>query len=238
MAVWDDDANVHLGRCARHLEPTPQERRPPLIEAGRGLSGAARAARGTGLRYGPPHMTSAALMSGASAGEPDGSSGYLCRGGAADTQAPRAARRGARGARATARRACVRPIAGAGVRASPRADREPVTDTRQDRALPFPVRRAGGRVSQALVECREGEGRLRAGLRQRVAARRVPQAPGAVRGLFQPGVRADHRRSRGGTSWRAPHPGRLSDAGRRRLPVRRARAQRRLALYRSPRPRT
>ena len=55
MAVWDDDANVHPGRCAHHLEPTPEGRRPAVDDAGRGMSGAARAARQTGLRYGPSH---------------------------------------------------------------------------------------------------------------------------------------------------------------------------------------
>ena len=97
-------------------KPAPEGRYPTVNDAYRRRSGAPRRA---GLRYGPPHLTTAAPMSGASAGEPDGPTGYPCRGGGADTRAARAARRGARGAQATARRACVRSIAGAGGRAPP-----------------------------------------------------------------------------------------------------------------------
>ena len=71
------------------------------------------------------------------------------------------------------------------------ANRSPTRE--KIRTLPLPLRRPGGCVSQAMGKCRKEDGRLRAGLRQRVAARGVPQAPGAVRGLSQPSVRADHR---------------------------------------------
>ena len=59
---------------------------------------------------------------------------------------------------------------------------------RQDRVLPDPLRRSGGRISPAMGERREGQSRVRTGLRQRVEARRVPQAPGALRRLPQPGL--------------------------------------------------
>ena len=42
---------------------------------------------------------------------------------------------------------------------------------------------------------RKDRGRLRTGLHQRVEARRVPQAPGALRRVLQSGLRAGHRRS-------------------------------------------
>ena len=184
-----------------------------------GLSGVKQAARRARLRYGPPIMTIVAPVGGGSGGEPDGTIGYLCWGGRPSTRAPGAARRRADGAGKASCRAHALDFNAAGEREPRRDSDEPFADERQDRALPDSLRRPGGCVSPALGEHRERQGRIRAGLRQRVEARRVPQAPGALRRLSQPSLRASHGRSHRETSSRAPHDGRLSDAGRRYLSV-------------------
>ena len=73
-------------------------------------------------------------------------------------------------------------------------NRSPVRD--KIAALSEPLSRPGGRVSPALGKCWQGNGRVCAGLRQRVEARGVPQTSRAVRGLSEPGLRAVHRRRR------------------------------------------
>ena len=99
----------------------------------------------------------------------------------------------------------------------------PLSFGSEDRAVPRAVCRTGGRVPAALGERPDGQGGLRAGLRQRMEARPLRQAARALRRLPQPGLPAGDRWGDRRAPARPPYRRRLSDAPGRDLPVPRRR---------------
>ena len=63
---------------------------------------------------------------------------------------------------------------------------------RKDRLVPFVVPRARGRLSPPLRESQDAQGRLRAGMRERVGARRLRETADQMRRVPKPTVSVAH----------------------------------------------